>query len=142
MKSILFQKNYTENWFHEIFSQRFRETNLVVSYSQCERVEKQEILYHWKKISSNQLFSNFYSKTNAFTKFLRKKSEREFMQFPYCALWIVIRNHTTVKSWFHETFFNEGKIRVSIIWTDGPFLIVIKIQPKQYLLSYQESAYF
>ena len=29
-----------------------------------------------KKISSNHLFSNFFSKTNAFTKFLRKKCER------------------------------------------------------------------
>ena len=39
-------------------------------------------LTHWK-ISSNQLFSNFFicSKTIAFTKFLRKKCEREFLQF-------------------------------------------------------------
>ena len=47
-------------------------------------VEKREILSHWKKISSNHLFSNFYSKTNAFTKFLQKKCEREFLQFPHC----------------------------------------------------------
>ena len=31
-----------------------------------------------KKNSSNQLFSDFFSKTIAFTKFLRKKCEREF----------------------------------------------------------------
>ena len=37
-----------------------------------------------KKISSNQLFSDFFSKTIAFTKFLRKKCEREFLQFPHC----------------------------------------------------------
>ena len=43
-------------------------------------VEKREILSHWKKISS----SIFYSKTNAFTKFLRQKCAREFLQFPHC----------------------------------------------------------
>ena len=37
-----------------------------------------------KKNSSNQLFSNFFSKTIAFTKFLRKKCGREFLQFPHC----------------------------------------------------------
>ena len=47
-------------------------------------VEKREILSHWKKISSNQLFSNLFSKTNAFTKFLRKNCEREFLEFPHC----------------------------------------------------------
>ena len=51
-----------------------------------QSVEKWEILSHWKCFSSNQLFSNFFSKTIAFTKFLRKKCEREFLQFPHCAL--------------------------------------------------------
>ena len=37
--------------------------------------------------SSNQLFGKFFSKTIAFTKFLLKKSEREFLQFPHCAVW-------------------------------------------------------
>ena len=37
-----------------------------------------------EKISSNQLFSNFLSKTIGFTKFLRKKCEKEFLQFPHC----------------------------------------------------------
>ena len=43
-----------------------------------------EILSHRKKLSSNQLFSDFYSKTIAFTKSLRKECEREFLQFPHC----------------------------------------------------------
>ena len=43
-------------------------------------VEKREILCHWKEISSKQLFSNFFSKTIVFTKFLRKKCEIEFLQ--------------------------------------------------------------
>ena len=49
-------------------------------------VEKREILSHWKFFSSNQLFNNFFSKTIAFKKFLWKKSEREFLQFPHCAI--------------------------------------------------------
>ena len=49
-------------------------------------VEITEIYSHLEKISSNQLFSNFFSKTVTFTKFLPKKREREFPQFPHCAL--------------------------------------------------------
>ena len=63
------------------FHEKFTFTKLR---EQCHSVEKREILSHWKKISSNQLFSNFFSKTIAFTKFLRKKCEREFLQFPHC----------------------------------------------------------
>ena len=38
-------------------------------------VEKWKIWCHWKSISSNQLFSDLFSKTVAFTKFLPKKCE-------------------------------------------------------------------
>ena len=48
-----------------------------------------------EKNSSNQLFSNFFSKTIAFTKFLRKKCDREFLQFPHC-----VKNSTL--NWFDE----------------------------------------
>ena len=41
-------------------------------------VEKEEILSHQKNISSNQLFSNLFSKTVTFMKFLPKMREREF----------------------------------------------------------------
>ena len=37
-----------------------------------------------KKNSSNQLFSNFFSKTVTFTKFLPKMRESEFPEFPQC----------------------------------------------------------
>ena len=47
-----------------------------------------------KKISSNQLFSNFFSKTVTFTKFLPKMHESKFPEFPHCALqWICNRFH-------------------------------------------------
>ena len=65
--------------------------NMVVHYDEnhliwrTHSVEKREILSHWKYFSSNQLFSSFFSKTIDLTKFLRKKSEREFLQFPHCA---------------------------------------------------------
>jgi len=37
-----------------------------------------------EKKSSNQLFSNFFCKSITFTKFLRKKCEREILQFLHC----------------------------------------------------------
>ena len=48
-------------------------------------VEKREILSHWKKISSNQLFSNFFLKNVIFMKFLTKMCETTSQQFPHCA---------------------------------------------------------
>ena len=50
-------------------------------------VEKGEILCHWKKISSNQPFSNFFSKTIAITKSLRKKCERISAFSTLCTSW-------------------------------------------------------
>ena len=50
-------------------------------------VETREFYSHRKNISSNQLvFSDFFSKCVAFTKFLPKKCESKFMYFPHCAL--------------------------------------------------------
>ena len=41
--------------------------------------------HEWYEISSNQLFSNLsLCETIAFTKFLWKKCERKFLQFPHC----------------------------------------------------------
>ena len=42
-------------------------------------VVKQEIYSHRKNISSNHLFSDFFSKNVAFTKFLPKKCESKFL---------------------------------------------------------------
>ena len=41
-------------------------------------VEKQKIYSHRKNFSSNQLFSNFFSKNVTFTKFLPEMSESKF----------------------------------------------------------------
>ena len=50
----------------------FREIDFI--YAQCGKIRNSLPL---KKNSSNQLFSNFFGKTIAFTKFLRKNCERE-----------------------------------------------------------------
>ena len=56
----------------------------------CERLIHIHSVVKWKNsqqknISSNQLFSNFFSKNGAFTKFLSKMYERKFPKFPHCA---------------------------------------------------------
>ena len=50
-------------------------------------MEKWKIYSHPKNISSNQLFSNFISKTVVLTKFLLKNSESKIPFFPQCTLW-------------------------------------------------------
>ena len=68
-------------WFHRKFLkwENIYESIPVVWQWKNEKLS----LSHWKEISSNQLFSNFFifSKTIAFTTFLRKKCEREFLKF-------------------------------------------------------------
>ena len=48
------------------------------SVSMPHSVEKREILSHLKDISSNQLFSNLFSKTVTFTKSFTKMRQRKF----------------------------------------------------------------
>ena len=52
------------------------------SLSQCGKMKN---ILSPKNISSNQLFSNFFGKNVAFTKFLPKKSESKFLKLPHCA---------------------------------------------------------
>ena len=66
-----------------IFFQWLKSTNLVSTHSTFHIVVEYEIYSHWKNISSNHLFSNFFSKTvtfTMFTKFLPKKCESKFPQ--------------------------------------------------------------
>ena len=53
---------------------------------------------------------NFLSKTNAFTKCLRKKHEREFLQFPHCA-------HCTAHCGVSENFVSPLNFSVKTIFT-------------------------
>ena len=68
------------NFCKKIVGEKFANFHTV----QCHSVEKREILSHRKKISWNQLFSNFFSETVTFTKFLPKKRESKFPKFAHC----------------------------------------------------------
>ena len=61
-----------------IYRKIFVKSNVLIT------VWKTEKFSIWKNISWNQLFSNLFSNTVGFTKFLSNKSEREFPQFPHC----------------------------------------------------------
>ena len=56
----------------------------IVAVSQCGKMIN---LLSPKKISSNQLFSYFISKTVIFTKFLQKKCESKFPKFTPALCW-------------------------------------------------------
>ena len=62
----------------------FHSVNCFLCTAQCE---KREVLSHSMKKKNRHihyLVHNFFSKSIAFTKFLRKKcEEREFLQFPH-----------------------------------------------------------
>ena len=58
-----------------LLSRDFRQKSVRVNFRNfhiVHSVEKWKIYSHWKKISSNQLFSNFFSKTVTFTRFSPK----------------------------------------------------------------------
>ena len=77
---------YAKIIFREIeFTEIFVKTVKITAYCRKTRnslllqtVEIKEIYSHWKNISSNHLFSNLFSKTVTFTKYLPKLSESEF----------------------------------------------------------------
>ena len=71
------------------------EKNTVLPHS----VEKREILSHQKNISSNQLFSNLFSKTVTFTKFLLKIRESKFFIFPQCVTVWKLREFSLTHFW-------------------------------------------
>ena len=76
--------------------------------SQCGKMKN---LVSPKNISSNQLFSIFYSKNITFTKFLPKMREREIT---VTLFWQKIRENNVfskkiLKSWFDEIFMGDNK---------------------------------
>ena len=109
-RPVFFSNNFTKIlheliqepfWFHEIFFRTKNKTKMFVLVSRNflqirHSVEKCEILSHRKNISWNQLFSNLFSKTIAFTKFLSKKYER---QFSHCELQCVEKSKLCTSFW-------------------------------------------
>ena len=83
-------------------------------------VEKREILSHLKNISSNQLFSNKFSKTVTFTKFLPKMREREVPY--YHAKFFRQINLQQVKIDFTKFFATNCGSKISMFFTVLPTL--------------------
>ena len=72
---------YCKLSFEEIskfsFTENFWSETKIRKFPHCDVCGKMKNLLSLKKISSNQLFSNFFSKTVTFTKFLQKICARE-----------------------------------------------------------------
>ena len=70
-------------------SQKFREINVFTKEPYSKLIWRKRFAYlqawqcgkmnHWTRISSNQLFSNFFSKNVIFTKFLPKMCDSKFL---------------------------------------------------------------
>ena len=81
-KFTLTKKNFVKStiWLVKpvkpLLSRKFCQKSVRVNFrnfhTALHSVEKREILSHLENISSNQLFSNLFSKTVTFTKFLPK----------------------------------------------------------------------
>ena len=99
--TLLFRPRPKFEYFHPIVTEIFARHYLYFYI-----VEKGKIYLHWKKLSSNQLFSNFFSKTVTFTKFLPKMRESEFPEFPQCAVCVETAAIYTVSHIFGKTFVN------------------------------------
>ena len=72
--STFFLSNQRGSFTKEVNFTKYFERDLV-SQSQCGKIKN---LLSSKNFPSKQLFSNFFSKTVTFTKFLPKMCEREF----------------------------------------------------------------
>ena len=81
VKVTFLLKKILKSWFDEIFngSQYFLFFHTVTA--QCGKMKN---LVSPKNISSNQLFSDFFSKNVTFKKFLAKMCETRLQQFPHC----------------------------------------------------------
>ena len=69
-----FVKSTTFKCFHDFF-----QVSVNSAVFPPHSVEKWKIWSHWKNISSNQLYSNLFSKNVTFTKFLPKKCETKVL---------------------------------------------------------------
>ena len=75
---------------------------------------KNEKFYLTKKNLSNQLFSKCFGETtNAFTKFLRKKCEREFLQFSHCGILVPTLHALTKCVEKRKNLFRSHKQNIS-----------------------------
>ena len=80
-----------------IYSDLILSEKVVLTTTQYLRTILRKIYSHRKNISSNHLFSNFFSKNDAFTKFLPEKCESKLIKFP----------QHTVEIYSHEKKFRQ-----------------------------------
>ena len=86
-RSIFF---FVKSIYRNFLSKKFTK---LISSTFCDRIcasqcGKRKIYSHWKNILSNHLFSIFFSKNVAFTKFLPKMlRERKFQKLPHCDIY-------------------------------------------------------
>ena len=74
---------------------------------------KWKIYSHPKNISSNQLFTNFFTKKGPFTRFLQKKCESKFFILSHCV------NLTRKKIVKKAYFWPMGFDFTEIFWRNG-----------------------
>ena len=101
VKSFTKESRYEFHWFHE---------NSVLCYTLWKILHNVEK----RKISSNQLFSNFFSKSLTFTEFLPKMCETKLQQFPHCVLYARL----TV---FDKNFVKTTSFLIKSLWISKRF---------------------
>ena len=74
-----------------------------------------------KKYFVKQLFSNFFSKKVAFTKFLSKMCDSKFPKLPLCAVWLdklyqnLVFDRFQSGKWYKSTFTKRILYNVSLV---------------------------
>ena len=110
---IYFSHNASRQFWQLLFRYQYCQAQMA----DCEIVTmwKMKNLLLPKNISSKQLFGNFVGKTYVFTKFLSKKCESKFLQFPHC--------HCATLCFFFNMrfFFFSITYSVSILYIDDNF---------------------
>ena len=74
--------DFLERWFHEKFLKGYLVYIVRDSVAGHDSVEKRKILSRRNCFPWNHIFSNFFSKNVAFTKFLSEMCESKFPSFP------------------------------------------------------------
>ena len=105
-----------KRWFHKIIFLM----NFSVFHNNCTwcTVRENENLLSLKKISSNQLFGDFFSKTVTFTKYLPKMRESKFPYFPHCVVCWTVWKWLSPFFWqkFRESNISTKQITKWLIW--------------------------
>ena len=106
---------WCEKSYYELFSRNIfqRRANFFGDSTQCGKTRNSLS----QKNSWNQLFSNFFSETVTFTKFLPKKRESKFLKFSQCYKITVWKNEKfTSTQFFPSNQFIAKFFRKTLIW--------------------------